>query len=649
MDRPALLTRATVAPIERIRAETTSEDTPADTYRFPLTSDAPVEVWPGVREILSHEGDQVRMDWVRSGNAPLLWGHDHNVQIGRIRTAENQDGKVHVEVEFGNSARAQEIKADVDAGIIRNVSVGYRIHNERMDERGDAGDTWLVDDWEPKEASFVSVPADSQVGMGRSAGEVEYRQELLARSANRSSEVNEPKTKNEMAEPTENATDSARSGVEVVNETAIRNEERARFAQIRSAERNIQKISQKWGADADSYLERLDNEDPSAVLSDFQNHVLDTARNSSDNVTQEALGAGKKESQRYSLRNVVDGLIKGDLTKCAGYELEVSDAIKERHGRQSDNIAIPLDVLMRGYQPNDATRALLGVGVGNSEVADIVDTELLDSMFIESLRESTVLLQQGVTMLGGLVGDVEIPRELTNPAFYWITEDTEPTEGDYTMDKVSLNYTTVAARIPFTRKAAKQSTPQIEEILTNSLRRGLGIEIENTLFNGSGSGATPEGIRNASGIGTTAVTANVISRDDLLDARGLLASANADVGSAVGFTSYAAEAHILKQKADAGSGVFIAQRGAPNRIDTDAFPIYCTNTLPDNLGVGTDESVVVYGNPRSLYVGMWGGVELNRDTATKVATGGVVLRVFQDLDCKVSQAAQWATITGIIA
>ena len=650
MDRPALLHRAGSFEVSRKRE---SEEGP-EIYTFSLTSDDPVEVWPGVREILGHDAGEVRADWVQSGNAPLLWGHDHDLQIGRIRGASIANGKTSVAVEFGNSAKAQEVKADVDAGIIRNVSVGYRIHNERLEESREDGDTWRVTDWEPKEASFVSIPADKNVGLGRNEGEADYRKELLARGAQSRPPANKQQEKKPMAETTENATESAKRGVEVVNEADIRRQERSRLTEIRAVERSINEVSEKWevsDAQTRSYLEKLDNaEEPKAILADFHRHVIENAEKKSGNFSQAELGASRKEAKRYSLRNVVDGLIKDDLAKSAGYELEVSDEIKERHGRPSDNIAIPLDVLMRGYKPMiDGQRALLGVGVGNSEVADIVDTELLDGMFIESLREETVLLSQGVTILGGLVGDVEIPRELTNPSFYWVEEDAAPTEGAYTMDKVSLSFTTVGAQIPFTRQAAKQSTPQIETLLTNSLRRGLAIEIENTLFNGTGSSHQPEGIRNASGIGTTAVTSNTVSRSDLFEARKLLGEANADVNSAVGFTNASAESQLMTEKVDAGSGIFIGRPGGENYINTDAFRIYCTNNIPNNLGGGTDESVIVYGVPRGLYVGMWGGVELNRDTATKVATGGVVLRVFQDLDCKVSRAAEWATITGIIA
>ena len=56
----------------------------------------------------------------------------------------------------------------------------------------------------------------------------------------------------------------------------------------------------------------------------------------------------------------------------------------------------------------------------------------------------------------------------------------------------------------------------------------------------------------------------------------------------------------------------------------------------------TDKTAFLYGHPDALMVGMWGVFEIARDEATKVATGGVVLRVFQDVDCKVAQPARWA-------
>jgi HK97 family phage prohead protease len=137
-------------------------------YVFPLSSEEPYRRSEGF-EILVHTDEAVDLSWLNSGNAPLLDTHDRwtglQAQIGVVRRAWLENKRVYVEVDFSNQSRAQEIKADVDAGIIRNVSVGYEVHRTARDEHSDE---YFVTKWTPKEASFVPIPADMTVGVGRS-------------------------------------------------------------------------------------------------------------------------------------------------------------------------------------------------------------------------------------------------------------------------------------------------------------------------------------------------------------------------------------------------------------------------------------------------------------------------------------------------
>ena len=123
-------------------------------------------------EILSHNPEDVDFSFIASGKAPLLLNHDLEKQIGVIEEAKISDAdKVgRAVVRFGKSKLADEVFRDVIDGIRSNVSVGYEIM--KMDRvKGDDEDEdkpkYRVN-WKPLEASIVSVPADSTVGVGRS-------------------------------------------------------------------------------------------------------------------------------------------------------------------------------------------------------------------------------------------------------------------------------------------------------------------------------------------------------------------------------------------------------------------------------------------------------------------------------------------------
>ena len=129
--------------------------------RFSLSSEAAYERFNG-KEILGHSAEEVRLERLRTA-APLLWMHDWDKHIGRVVNVELTNGKIYIDVKFSRNPLASEKLQDLDDGIIKEVSVGYQVHAwERMD-----GESYRVTDWEPYEASLVTVPADITVGVGR--------------------------------------------------------------------------------------------------------------------------------------------------------------------------------------------------------------------------------------------------------------------------------------------------------------------------------------------------------------------------------------------------------------------------------------------------------------------------------------------------
>ena len=127
-----------------------------------LSSEAPVERYPGEIEVLSHDHGAVDLTRARDG-LPLLFGHDHQQPVGIIESVRLESKRLVGRLRFGAGQRAQEIFADVKSGILKNISIGYR----NIDFETIPGGTRITK-WELFEASIVSVPADQTVGIGRS-------------------------------------------------------------------------------------------------------------------------------------------------------------------------------------------------------------------------------------------------------------------------------------------------------------------------------------------------------------------------------------------------------------------------------------------------------------------------------------------------
>lgn len=621
------------------RADGENAETDAHLYEIKASSEQSVEIWHGIHEILDHNPESIRLDWLSSGNAPLLNMHDKHQQVGVIENARIENKSIIISARI--SPNQKDLITDIEAGIIKNVSIGYRIYNEKIEstESNEQGEvikkTWRVTDWKPKEVSIVSIPADDTVGFMRQYNQDEVRHVFLeAKTKLTPTPQNTVSTKTTTTPPVKTAEE-----IRSEKKDAVKNE-RERIAKIH----HIATRSQQDGL-GDHQEKAQEFIEQGRSVAEFQEHILDNIQ-ATPPVSQRDLNLTEKESGQYNLNNVIRGLQTNDFRGCEN-ELEISDEIKKRTGKDNDRIAIPLDVLMRGYQPTSRQRDLVSVslnGAGQTDTAgNIVDNQLLDSMFIDSLRENSPLLGLGVNIITGLKGDVTIPKELVNPEFYWIGEDDEPTEGSYGLGNITLNFKTLAAQIPFTRQALKQSTPNLENLLTRSLRIGQAIALEKALINGTG-GSQPTGILQTAGIG--AVSATTLTYSALLELEEALGTANADTSQARLFTNTRGKRRLLETEKAPNTAKFLATREG-NSINTDIGQVICSNNVPNDLGATTDRSAIIYGVFRSLMVAMWGNLEIARDTSTKAATGGVVLRVFSDVDAQVSRAEEFAAITNL--
>jgi len=107
----------------------------------------------------------VRLGRLNAG-APLLDSHNA-FQLSAILgvvvegSARLEGGSGLATVRFSEREDVGPILADISAGIIRNVSVGYRVHEFEIIRREGQPDIWRAVDWEPLELSLVAVPADA--------------------------------------------------------------------------------------------------------------------------------------------------------------------------------------------------------------------------------------------------------------------------------------------------------------------------------------------------------------------------------------------------------------------------------------------------------------------------------------------------------
>ena len=326
------------------------------------------------------------------------------------------------------------------------------------------------------------------------------------------------------------------------------------------------------------------------------------------------LGLTQKETQAFSIKRAAIAAANNDWSR-AGFEQECTQAIAKQLNRDSRGFFIPFEIMNRASQGTVGTAQDGGYLKG---------TEHMASAYIDNLRNQSLLMGLGARVMSGLRGDISIPRKIGSSQAYWLDEDDDATESKVTFDQVSLSPKTIAVATSLSRKLQKQSEPVADSILLNDIIETTALEIDVQGFAGDGTGNTPVGILNQTGVLTQAIAggSGVPTFAELVAFETKMAAANSLVDG-VRYLSTPAICGGLKTTAkDSGSGIFLAENGRAN-----GYNLTQTNQLP----TGT----FMLGNFADVLIGMWGVLDVRVDTSTNAASDGLILRTFQDIDIAV--------------
>ena len=582
-------------------AELVSVDREARTATFSFSSEFEVSRWWGI-EILDHKPESVRLDRINNGGA-LLWMHDRYDQRGKVIEAKLEGDRGVCTVQFSRNPKGEELLNDVEDRVITQVSVGYNIHELVLERKDGDSEFYRITDWEPTEISFVSIAADPTVGVGRSQENTTYRPvNLKGVSA---------------MEPEVEVTEEQRSApAPVAPKPAARASVPAQPAPVDHA-REIAKIGEQYGA-TDLAMRSIGE---GLTVDQFKDKLLDTHKERGAAPEAQStvfdLGLSDKELQRYSLMNVVRGLASGNLEKYASYELSLSNEMAERMNKEAQGILLPYEVMGAGMRTQLVGTAAKG---GN-----LVATELHSEMFIEALRQVSMMGRMGARMLSGLVGNVDIPKQAGSATFYWLNEDEDVTDSDVDFGLVSMSPRTVAGSVPISRRLIEQTSGEIESLIRNDLMIGLADALDNDLLAAilATSGIGAEVIGGTAGA-PTPTWANIVGMESDVE------EANAG-GEGMGYVMRPSMKSVLKTT-EKFTGTGKTLWGDDNTVN--GYPAGATTQMAAGQ--------ILFGRYNQAMIGLWGAVDLVVDKSTKAKSGGTVLRIFQDADNCVRHAGAFS-------
>lgn len=636
-----------------------------------FSSETVVQRWYG-GEKLDHTAGSARMDFLNSGRAPLLLGHDMRDQVGVIEAASISPDKVgRGTVRFGRSSAAEDAIKDVDDGIMTNTSVGYRIHEMILESRSDDIEVYRMTDWEPYEVSLVSVPADQSVGMNRNLEEVrkvpiteavapnipeKQENESIEPRQERGSSVLEPEdlkhppiNGNQGATMTQKANAAAdNSADETSNETRGTVLEQARGPSVQDMEKGrisaINNMCQACNINDEGMKRQWISAGTSVsdVSEDIMRIVASRAdQNKKSNVAQ--LDLSVSDTRRFSIVRAVLAAAQGDW-KDAGFEAECSREISKRLNAVPDSkkFYVPYDIQSRGIDPRaiaSSERALVGGDLKGSRYtrADIVGTaavggylvQTTNQDFISLLRNRAVAYRMGATQLSGLQGNVNVPKQTGSATAAWLgSETTQIGETEQAFGQLSLTPHTVGAYTEVSRLLLLQSSPGIEGIVNADLAAVAALAVDSGVLVGSGTGGQPTGIKNVAGVGTAAAgDMATIAYQGILDYQVAVATANV-VPARGGYVTTPTVASKLMNRTKFPNTATPLWDGNLWDANGDAgvggFPGMSTNQMP--------AGAMYFGDWASVIVAEWGVLEITTNPYANFQANIIGIKAVMTID-----------------
>lgn len=645
-----------LAAIYRTRETPASLQTRADgSLALSFSTESEIEIWPGEFERLSHAPGACDLSRMQASGM-LLFNHNRNAplaRIGSIGIDADKTGRCVVPKEMrSQSDAAAQVWRDIDAGVLQNTSVGYRVLAYTQEKREDGTILYTATKWQPSEVSIVTIPADLSTGVNRADNNQtntdnmqinRYQRRFLEPDTGGNATGGAaPSAPAAPANPAPAAPAPAPASPAPANPApapvnpapapgapaASVGEEGQRALGVQSERQRVNTITslcREFNASGELHTRAI-NEGMSAEQ--LRGELL-RERSASPGIRQPASGIGlsRQEVQRFSFARLIRSQMEphdNRAREAAAFEYEACRAAGDsRHG----GFSVPSEVLLQGFTGQRADVMSVGNiaaanGVGTATGGALVATTLLAGSFIDALRNRCIAMQICSSMTG-LQGEFDIPKQDGIAAAAWIGENDDAPETDINFHTLRMSPKTVAAYAAITRKMLMQPALSVEALIRADIVLAVAQAIDTAFFYGSGSENQPLGVLNVNGINAAGFAAVNPTFNELVGMESQIAAENADVASMkyiahTGFRGYAKT--TLKFPAAANQGGTIWEPG--NTVN--GYGVEVTNQI--------HAGDILFGNWADAIVGFWGGLDMMIDPYSLSKKGAVQVTAFQDAD-----------------
>lgn len=428
------------------------------TIVYSCASDTPYTRWDeeqGIEydEILVISEDSVDMTRLKGG-ANVLFAHDTDKILGVVEDAYIVENKLFVKVKFSqNDEFAIRIYKDILDGIIKNVSIGYRVLDYH-DEREGLRLKRYVTRFEIFETSIVSVPADATVGIRSIQENTMKREEEINDKPIENAEEACKQAEEAVEQAVEEATKEADKTAELAEEIEAL---KARIAELeKPAEEPKEEVKEEASVDAPA------NNDEAEEIK----------------ACGDALGVPKEEQERA----IKSGMTAKDFKReFKNFNIQIKK--EEKNMKFAE--------YLRAGNFNDKyvlTREYAGFGGQNGEGgASAIGTET--KPLVEALTK--IMGVKGYRTLTGLTSNISIPVQTGRNTIYQTAHLRDAASASApVLTPVTLSPVKLSGNTRIGKELLVQANDDIEAFVIDSLTKEIAYKVEDYLLGKVATGAT---------------------------------------------------------------------------------------------------------------------------------------------------------------
>jgi HK97 family phage major capsid protein len=577
-------------------------------------------------EVLSHNPGDANLGLLNKEGV-VLENHDDTREIGEVEKGSakvDSDKKTRATIKIHSKSWRSEVRSKTSS---IPVSVGYNLLSELSSEMGPEGIPTRRFSWQPFEVSLLTgEPADHSVGINRSkkrqCAECDGSGDCACVGDDGEGDKDCPEcggngrcaecrgdgyfeSARSKGVDLEKLTESEKSALRqklmpepiIVDETKVRaNEreltataERARSKEISiAADKFIEKHGKKNSGKAAEEIRKFANEaiEKGDAAQAFNSRCMEHVLNAEPETVDVRNLVPADEMAEFSvvrcIRQAIESREKGGRGLPDEKELEgqviktFGDACRKADGGMG---FAPQGFVIPPYAP--VGRANVTRQQARSEFRALQNRfgrDMQATVFgaggatvptywllpvIDLLRNKMVLPRLGVRTMGGLTGNVIIPRLEAPSTAYSLAEIAAVTASQETLGQVAMTPHRVSVQVPYSKQLVFQASPDIEALIRDDMMKVMALKHDELGINGQGAASEPLGILNTPGIGAvtfggSATYANIVLFQTLIRQQNVMGK--------LAYTSTSTVKGKLKSTAVALTGATVVASGEQNAL-----------------------------------------------------------------------------------